>query len=61
MTGRTAIDIAHRLSTLQRFDRIIAMDKGGIVDDGSPAALAVRPGPYRDLLRKQQVEPAEAA
>ena len=36
MTGRTVIAIAHRLSTLQSFDRIIVMDKGRIVDDGSP-------------------------
>ena len=61
MTGRTVIAIAHRLSTLQRFDRIIVMDQGRIVDDGSPAALAGRPGPYRDLLRKQRMEPAEVA
>ena len=40
MAGRTVIAIAHRLSTLQSFDRIIVMDKGHIVDDGSPAALA---------------------
>jgi ATP-binding cassette subfamily B protein len=59
MTGRTVIAIAHRLSTLQRFDRIIVMDKGRIVDDGSPAALAVRPGPYRELLRKQCMDPME--
>ena len=37
MAGRTVIAIAHRLSTLQHFDRIIVMDKGRIVDDGSPA------------------------
>ena len=61
MAGRTVIAIAHRLSTLQRFDRIIVMDKGRIVDDGTPAALAARPGPYRELLRKQQMEPMEAA
>ena len=61
MTGRTVIAIAHRLSTLQSFDRIIVMDKGHIVDDGSPAALAARPGPYRDLLRKQRMEPAVTA
>jgi ATP-binding cassette, subfamily B, bacterial len=61
MTGRTVIAIAHRLSTLQSFDRIIVMDKGRIVDDGSPTALAARPGPYRDLLRKQRMEPAEVA
>jgi len=58
MAGRTVIAIAHRLSTLQSFDRIIVMDKGKIVDDGSPASLAARPGPYRELLRKQRMEPA---
>jgi ATP-binding cassette subfamily B protein len=61
MTGRTVIAIAHRLSTLQSFDRIIVMDKGRIVDDGAPAVLAARPGPYRELLRKQRMEPAAAA
>ena len=61
MAGRTVIAIAHRLSTLQRFDRIIVMDKGRIVDDGTPAALAARPGPYRDLLCKQRIDPVAAA
>jgi ATP-binding cassette subfamily B protein len=61
MTGRTVVAIAHRLSTLQSFDRIIVMDKGRIVDDGSPTVLAARPGPYRELLRKQQMEPLSAA
>jgi ATP-binding cassette, subfamily B, bacterial len=60
MTGRTVIAIAHRLSTLQSFDRIIVMDKGRIVDDGSPTALAARPGPYRELLRKQRMDPVDA-
>ena len=58
MTGRTTIAIAHRLSTLQRFDRIIVMDRGRIVDDGSPRELANRPGPYRDLLEKQRMDHA---
>jgi ATP-binding cassette, subfamily B, bacterial len=61
MQGRTVIAIAHRLSTLRRFDRIIVMDRGQIVDDGTPTALANRPGPYRDLLNKQHMEFAEAA
>ncbi|WP_428487950.1 ABC transporter ATP-binding protein [Rhodopila sp.] len=61
MVGRTVIAIAHRLSTLQSFDRIIVMDKGHIVDDGPPAMLAARPGLYRDLLRKQRMGMAEAA
>ena len=36
MQGRTVIAIAHRLSTLKSFDRIIVMDRGRIVDDGPP-------------------------
>jgi len=62
MQGRTVIAIAHRLATLKSFDRIIVMDRGRIVDDGAPGVLAMRPGPYRDLLRKQQlVEPVPEA
>ena len=60
MKGRTVIAIAHRLSTLRRFDRIIVMDRGRIIDDGSPSALAHRPGPYRDLLQRQQMDHAAA-
>jgi ATP-binding cassette, subfamily B, bacterial len=59
MHGRTVIAIAHRLSTLKNFDRIVVMDAGRIIDDGPPALLSVRPGPYRELLRKQQVEQVE--
>jgi ATP-binding cassette subfamily B protein len=55
MKDRTVIAIAHRLSTLRRFDRIIVMDRGRIIDDGTPAALSRRPGPYRDLLEKQHM------
>jgi ATP-binding cassette, subfamily B, bacterial len=61
MQGRTVVAIAHRLSTLASFDRIIVMDHGRIVDDGSPAELAARPGPYRELLRKQYMEPLPVA
>jgi ATP-binding cassette subfamily B protein len=57
MRGRTVIAIAHRLSTLRSFDRIIVMDRGRIIDDGSPTELASRPGPYRELLRKQHMDP----
>jgi ATP-binding cassette subfamily B protein len=56
MQGRTVLAIAHRLSTLRHFDRIIVMDRGRIVDDGSPFALAHRPGPYRDLLDRQRMD-----
>ena len=53
MQGRTVIAVAHRLSTLRNFDRIVVMDGGRVVDDGAPDELAHRPGPYRDLLRQQ--------
>jgi ATP-binding cassette, subfamily B, bacterial len=55
MQGRTVIAIAHRLATLQSFDRIIVMDHGRIVEDGPPNVLASRPGAYRELLRKQRM------
>ncbi|CAH2796556.1 MAG: Efflux ABC transporter, permease/ATP-binding protein [uncultured Caballeronia sp.] len=53
MVGRTVIAIAHRLSTLQNFYRIIVMSAGKIIDDGSPQELRERPGLYRELLAKQ--------
>jgi ATP-binding cassette subfamily B protein len=53
MEGRTVIAIAHRLSTLKNFDRIVVMQAGRVVDDGPPSVLSARPGPYRDLLRAQ--------
>ena len=60
MEGRTVIAIAHRLSTLRNFDRIVVMDAGQVVDDGPPDVLANRPGPYRDLLSRQQTPMREA-
>jgi len=56
MQGRTVISIAHRLSTLKNFDRIVVLDHGRIIEDGPPDVLSNRPGPYRDLLLRQSVE-----
>ena len=50
MRGRTVIAIAHRLSTLSSFDRIIVLQAGEIVQDGSPDKLMVHPGLYRELI-----------
>ncbi len=59
MQGRTVIAVAHRLSTLRNFDRIIVLDHGRIIEDGSPEALAQRDGPFRHLLRTQQMHKAD--
>jgi ATP-binding cassette subfamily B protein len=61
MAGRTAIVIAHRLSTVRSLDRILVFDRGRIVEQGTHAALAARPGGiYRDLFERQ-AEFAQAA
>ncbi len=53
MDGRTVIAVAHRLATLSNFDRIVVMDGGQIVQDGSPEMLVRRPGLYQDMVRRQ--------
>ena len=53
MQGRTVIAVAHRLSTLSRFDRIVVMQDGRILQDGTPRQLETRSGPFRDLLMRQ--------
>ena len=52
--GRTTIVVAHRLSTIQRLDRILVFDHGAVVEDGTHAQLLARPnGVYRRLLEVQ--------
>jgi ATP-binding cassette, subfamily B, bacterial len=53
MRGRTVIAIAHRLSTLRNFDRIVVLQRGQIVEDGPPQALVQHKGVYRDLVRRE--------
>ncbi len=50
MHGRTVIAIAHRLSTLRSFDRILVLDHGRIVQQGPPDELQRQDGAYRDLV-----------
>ena len=52
--GRTTLVIAHRLSTIQNADRIIVMDAGVIVEQGTHAQLVEAQGPYSKLLNAQQ-------
>ncbi len=53
MRGKTVIAIAHRLSTLQLMDRLVVMDGGRIVDQGSHADLLDRGGLYAELWAHQ--------
>ena len=62
MRGRTVIAVAHRLSTLRGFDRIVVLREGRIVQDGPPGDLMVIDGPYRRLIQREMTRlAAEAA
>jgi ATP-binding cassette, subfamily B, bacterial len=51
--GRTVIAIAHRLSTLNSFDRIVVLDRGRIVEDGTPGELVRHKGEYNRMYARQ--------
>ena len=51
--GRTVIAIAHRLSTLDAFDRIVVLDRGRIIEDGAPRRLLLTKGAYSKMYGRQ--------
>ncbi|MDG9723908.1 MULTISPECIES: ABC transporter ATP-binding protein [unclassified Streptomyces] len=51
LKGRTAVVIAHRLSTVEIADRVLVMEHGRIVEDGAPAGLIAGTGRFADLHR----------
>lgn len=53
MRGRTVLAVAHRLSTLTTFDRIVVLVDGQVVEDGSPAELRNRGGTFETMWRLQ--------
>jgi ATP-binding cassette subfamily B multidrug efflux pump len=53
MEGRTVIAIAHRLSTISRMDRLVVLDRGRIVEEGSHEQLLAHGGAYAALWRRQ--------
>jgi ATP-binding cassette subfamily B protein len=53
MRGRTVLAIAHRLSTLRGFDRILVLQAGRIIEDGPPDELMRKGGAYRRLIERE--------
>jgi ATP-binding cassette, subfamily B, bacterial len=53
MQGRTTLVIAHRLATIQKANRIVVLDKGGIVEIGKHDELVARAGAYAKLAALQ--------
>ncbi len=60
LRGRTAVVIAHRLSTVRGADQILVLDGGQVVESGTHGELLDRSGLYADLYRTQFQEPARA-
>ncbi|MFJ6619243.1 ATP-binding cassette domain-containing protein [Kitasatospora sp. NPDC091335] len=56
--GTACLVLAHRLSTVQAADRVVVLDRGRIVQQGTPAELAAVPGPYRTLVADLAGAPA---
>ena len=52
--GRTTVAIAHRLSTLRNADRVIVLDDGQVVEQGTHAELMAKRGTFYDLVKMQQ-------
>jgi subfamily B ATP-binding cassette protein MsbA len=57
MHGRTVLVIAHRLSTVERADRIVVLDRGQIVEEGTHAQLLASGGLYARLYTRRFAEP----
>lgn len=55
LQGRTALFVAHRLSTVKNCHRILVLAGGRVVQDGAYAELVARPGVFRDLVEGQQL------
>jgi len=60
MAGKTVIAIAHRLSTIARMDRLVVLDHGRILEEGTHEGLLRRGGVYARLWRQQSGAFAEA-
>jgi ABC-type multidrug transport system fused ATPase/permease subunit len=59
--GRTSIIIAHRLATVQKADRIIVLDQGRVVEEGTHEELLKQKGAYNELYKAQFLEEVDQA
>ena len=61
LDGRTAVVIAHRLSTVRAADQILVIEDGAVIERGTHADLMARGGRYEELYRTQFDQPVAAA
>ncbi len=61
MVGRTSLLIAHRISTIKNADKIVVLEDGRIVEQGTHQQLLERKGSYFELYEKQLLEESESA
>jgi ATP-binding cassette, subfamily B, bacterial len=61
MRGRTVVAIAHRLSTVRNFDRIVVLQAGKVMQDDPPDLLVRREGLYRQLVQREMDRLTQAA
>jgi ATP-binding cassette subfamily B protein len=55
MEGRSSIIVSHRVAAVRRADRVVVLEEGRVVEDGTPDELAVAGGLYSRLLERQQL------
>ncbi len=55
LAGRSAVIIAHRLSTVQNADYVYCMDRGRVAEEGTPEELLAKKGMYYEMYRMQSV------
>ena len=51
--GKTVVVVAHRLSTVKNADKIIVLDNGEIVEEGTHTELTLKKGKYYELVKNQ--------